>query len=239
MKNTCDKRFRQARRLLDEQRDFEAEQAFSDIILLYPESEGAYGNRGLARMHLGRDEDALADFREVVRLHPDDAMGYARMAEALRNLGRHEEALQMVSVAIEIDPGEPDAHYIRGWLFAMCRQYQLAAEDLAVFVDAFGDESGEAGEVVDLLSLCRTLSEAGVSSSREQELLYESGFSHSIHYNESHESDGLFCPYAHCIRTRPVRGPEALGVCPVTGFECPGHEEQAAHCEEHPPVTEP
>lgn len=234
MKDTCDKRFRQARRLLDEQRDFEAEQAFSDIILLYPESEGAYGNRGLARMHLGRDEDALADFREVVRLHPDDAMGYARMAEALRNLGRHDEALQMATEALDIDPDEPDAHYVRGWLFAMCGQYGLAAEDLSVFVEAVE----EAGEVADLLAVCRSLSEPGICASREQEILSENGFSFRVFFNESHESDGLFCPYAHCIRTRPGRGPEALGVCPVTGFECPGHEEQAAQCEQDPPFTE-
>lgn len=234
MKEACDKRFREARRLLEEQRDFEAEQAFSDIILLYPESEGAYGNRGLARMHLGRDEDALADFREVVRLHPDDAMGYARMAEALRNLGRYEESLRMAVEALEIDPGEPDAHYVRGWLFAMCGQYALAVEDLAVFVE----EMEEAGEVADLLQVCRTLSDPATPRARHEPILAENGFSFRVFYNDAHESEGMFCPYAHCIRAMPGRGPDALGVCPVTGFECPGHEEQAADCEHRAPFAE-
>lgn len=218
-----DSRFERARELLDNELDREAEEAFSAIIELFPELEGAYGNRGLARMHLGRDEDALADFIRVAELDPEDAMAYTRQAEALCNLGRYREALIGLSHALELDPEDEEARYLRGWLFFRCQQYEPAIEDLEYFLARAEDY----GEVEDMLSVCKALA-AGDNDG--DKLLRENGFSHDLSYNDNFEAEDLFCPYAHCVRIFPGRGPQAPDACPVTGFACPGGSTQAAEC---------
>ncbi len=238
----CDLIFEEARQLLEEQRYEDAVQAFSDFITLVPESEGAYGNRGLAHMHLGDDNQAIQDFEMVLRLNQDDAMGYAMLAEALRNQGRWAEALAAAVNAMERDDEVPEAYFVRGWLFARAGQYAPACEDLERFVEQI-DEPGE-GE--DLLDACRTLAEPGAVDDEGQPLddppererfLRELGLSFDFDYNVDYEGDELFCPYAHCIRNMPRRALEAAPACPLTGHECPGGAEQADVCREYPPET--
>ena len=221
-------RFERARELLDNEQDLEAEEAFSELIARRPDWEGAYGNRGLARMHLGRDEEALSDFARVTELDSDDAMAFARKAEALRNLGRYPEALENIGKALELDPDDPDAHYLRGWLFFYCQQYDSAVEDLEHFIR----EAEDYGEVEDMLALCRTLAAAdGPRGEAAEGLLRENGFSLDARENPKYVEEGLFCPYAHCVRLFPARGMQAADACAVTGFACPGGAKQADGCE--------
>lgn len=223
-----DSKFERARELLDNEMDLEAEEAFSELIARCPNWEGAYGNRGLARMHLGRDKEALADFERVIELDPEDAMAYSRHAEALRNLGRYPEALESIARALEIDPEDVDAYYLRGWLFFYCQQYASAVEDLEYFIR----EAEDYGEVEDMLGVCRLLAQADAPRGEAAEkLLRESGFSLDTQRNPGYEEDGLFCPYAHCVRLFPTRGMQAEDACPVTGFACPGGAEQALGCD--------
>jgi len=240
-KDECDLLFEEARQLLDEQHHAQAIEAFTEFIALVPESEGAYGNRGLAYMNFGDDERAIQDFEMVLSLNQDDAMGHAMLGEALKNKGRHEDALQAAVTALDLDEETPEAYYVRGWLFAKAGQYSQAAEDLQRYVDLVE----EPGEIADLLEACQILSrhdpvdEEGypLSDPRDREqYLGEMGLSFDFRYNSEHEEQELFCPYAHCIRNMPRRGPDAPPVCPVTGFECPGGADQAETCRENPPA---
>jgi len=238
MEHLYDTRFEEARQLLDDQRYSEAAKAFSEFIDMCAEAEGAYGNRGLAYINLGEDEQAIEDFRMVVSLNENDAMGYAMMAEACKNLGRHEDALKNAVSAMELDSEEPTAHYIRGWLFAQARQYEYAIEDLNIFVQAMK----EPDEVKDLLEACELLcKDAASGNSRlsntqdRERLLSERGVSFNFSYQEDYAEKDLFCPYAHCIRNMPRRADEAPSVCPVFGFECPGGSDQACVCGEDLP----
>lgn len=228
---SADSRFEVARDLLDNEHDLEAERAFSELIEDYPDWSGAYGNRGLARMHLGRDGLALEDFCRVIELDPEDAMARSRKAEALRNLGRYKEALEAAVEALGLDPEDPDAHYIRGWLFFLYGQYESAAQDLQAYIDGFEDY----GEIEDMLEVCNRLCQTPQPDARECErILRENGFSSDRSYNARFEEDGMFCPYAHCVRMLPGRGPDADDVCAVTGFSCPGGTQQAQGCEFEP-----
>ncbi len=225
---TCgEKQFENARDLLDQQRHGEARDAFTELIALFPEWEGAYGNRGLALMYLGHDRKALEDFKTVIRLNSRDALGHARVGEALRNLEDYDGALRNAARALDLDALQPEAHGLRGWLFARCGQFEPAVEDLEVLA-CLGDE---AGETEDLLDACRALAGNDPEAVADTKgFLASQGLSFNVEYNERYEEEAQFCPYAHCLRTRPVRGPEAATACPVTGYDCPGGSRQAACC---------
>ncbi len=218
-----------------------AVEAFTRCIDDSPESEDAYGNRGVAYLNLGEDELALGDFRKVVALNEDDAMAFAMMSEALKNLGQLEDALHYAAKAIELDPELETAYYVRGWLFMRAGQYALAADDLENFL-LYADSPGE---TEDMLSVCQVLAadnpvddydEPMDNPEAIEQYLCESGFSFDFGYNEEYEELQLFCPYAHCIRNLPSRCDDAVGCCPVFGYECPGGEDQTDICRELPPV---
>ncbi len=238
--DSCDLIFEEARQLLDEQQYAEAIDAFTDFIALVPESEGAYGNRGLAYLSMGEDEKAMDDFKMVISINPEDAMGYAMMAEALRNLGRDEEALEMAVEALTIDDKAAEAYMVRGWLFARAGQYDSAVADLEKYVELVD----EPGEFFDLLEACKCLAADNPCDPEgnplddpeaQEAFLSACGFSFCFEYRGEHEEEGLFCPYAHCIRSMPRRGYNAPITCPIAGFQCPGGPQQVEICCEYPP----
>lgn len=222
--------FEKAYALLDQQRDSEAENVFCQIIEKFPDCGGAYGNRGVARMFLGRDEEALDDFAKVIELMPDDARGYACMAEALRNLGRYEEALGSVARSLSLNPEESNSNYVRGWLFLKCGQFKAAKADFERAVKA----PERNGEVSDMLNVCEDILREDLNSEEAESLLRENGFSSDLNYNENFEADNTFCPFAHCVRMQPLRGPESIDACAATGFSCPGGAQQAVLCVDVP-----
>lgn len=237
MEYACEKKFEDAQRLLVEGRYDEALTAFSECIVLFPELEGGYGNRGVTYLHLGNDEAALEDFQTVIRLNQEDALAYGLMAEALKNLGRDEEALEAAAMAIELDPRQETARFIRGWLFARAEQYAEAVEDLQVAVESLE----EPDEIEEFLNTCQFLASASqrspsFSPAEREAYLADRGFSFRFTYNPNFESEGRFCPYAHCIRNLPRRGWNTPFACPLTSHQCPGGEEQVAICVKHPPV---
>lgn len=239
MDSTGNKRFDAALALLEERRFAEAVDAFSQLVASCPELTGAYGNRGLAYLNLGRDEEARNDFETVLQLDPEDAMGHSMLAELSRFRGSGEETLRHAVEALELDPDEPQANFIRGWLFARAGQYDMAVEDLERFVEV----SGGNDEVQDFLEACRCLAAVDPrdedgnpidTRDKANRFLGRKGWSFDAAENPDFEADGLPCPYAHCIRNQPALSPETPEGCPVFGYACPGHGEQVAWCRDHP-----
>ena len=225
-----DERLESARQCLDDQESTRAIELLDAVIASDPENIEAYDDRGLAYMQLGNDGRAIKDFRRVVALDDEDEAGYTHLAEALRNLGKYDEALTAVAKALELAPEDADAHYVRGWLFFRCGQYQAAIEDL----DSFVNNTDEAGEVVDMLTICRDVAKRHPDEEEVERILRRNGFSADTTRNGDYASEELFCPYAHCVRLQAARGSEANDCCPVTGFACPGGGEQACTCEKKP-----
>ncbi|MCC8189796.1 MAG: tetratricopeptide repeat protein [Planctomycetes bacterium] len=235
-------RFAAALSLLEERRFFEAVDAFSELVALSPDMIGAYGNRGLAYLNLGLDEKARNDFETVLQLDPEDAMGHSMLAEISRYHGHPEDTLRHVAEALALDPDEPQALFVRGWLFARAGQFDMAAEDLERFVELSGDRENQ--DILDFYEACDVLAgddprdengECLNTPDRIDAFLGMRGWSFDASANPEYEAQGLPCPYGHCIRNRPPLSPETPGGCPVFGYSCPGREEQVAWCRQHPP----
>ncbi len=240
-----DERFAEALNLLEERRFPEAIDAFTELVALAPDMTGAYGNRGLAYLNLGLEEKAKSDFLTVLQLDPGDAMGHSMLAELSRFHGTPEETLAHVAEALDLADDEPQAYFIRGWLFARAGQYGMAAEDLERFMELTKDRDN--ADVEDLYLVCRTLAEEDprdedgepVDTAEKAEALFRSrGWSFDCRPNPDFEEERQPCRYGHCIRNRPPLSAGAAGGCPVFEYSCPGGSEQAAWCREHPPFTE-
>lgn len=240
-----DKRFADALALLEERRFFEAVDAFSELVALSPDMTGAYGNRGLAYLNLGLEDQARSDFETVLQLDPGDPMGHSMLAEIARFHGSLEECLSHVAQAIEMDPSEPQAYFIRGWLFARAGQYDMAAEDLKRHLELVEDRTNT--DVGDFHEACRALAsddprdEAGNpldTKEKRSAFLGVRGWSFDFAENRDFGQDGLPCAYAHCIRNRPPLALETDEGCPVFGYSCPGGAEQVAWCGDHPPILD-
>ncbi len=239
MESEGNKLFEDALSLLEERRFFEAVDAFSRLVALSPDMTGAYGNRGLAYLNLGLDDEARTDFETVLQLDPDDAMGHSMLAEVGRFYDAPETTLAHVAEALELNPDEAQAHFIRGWLFARAGQFDMAVEDLTRFLEL----AGENDDIRDFLEACEILASdqppdtGGKCMSRADwadEVLGLRGWSFNPAENPYWEEQGLPCAFAHCIRNRPPLAPEAPGGCPVFGYSCPGMQEQVSWCREHP-----
>ncbi len=238
-----DKRFEAALALLEERRFMEAVDAFSELVALSPDMTGAYGNRGLAYLNLGRDEEAKSDFETVLQLDPEDAMGHSMLAEICRFHGDLRQTLRHVSEALDIAPDEPQAYFIRGWLFARAGQYDMAVEDLDRHLQL--TDINEHGEVREFAEACRVLAgddprdeNGGELRGREVVNAYLGRFGWSFDYaaNPDYYEQDLPCLYAHCIRNRAPLSSETAEGCPAFGYSCPGGAEQVAWCREHPPL---
>lgn len=245
MEETGNRRFEAALALLEERRYYEAVDAFSELVALSPDMTGAYGNRGLAYLNLGLDDAARNDFETVLQLDPGDAMGHSMLAELSRFADVPEETLRHVVEALELNPEEPQAHFIRGWMFARAGQYEMAVDDLERFVELSGDRDNP--EVMDFLDACDVLAgeepmdDTGCrldSREKVEEYLGLRGWSFNASANPYYEAQGLPCPYAHCIRNRPPLSPETPEGCPIFGYSCPGGSDQVTWCREHPPLLD-
>lgn len=238
-----DKRFEAALALLEERRYIEAVDAFSELVALAPDMTGAYGNRGLAYLSLGLEEAARSDFETVLQLDPGDAMGHSMLAEISRFRGIPEETLQHINAAFELDENEPQALFIRGWLFARAGQYEMAALDLGRYLDL--TEERENPDVEDFHEACAFLAEdnpicedtgdAIDTDEKRDEFLGLCGWSFNYDANPNFEEMKLPCRYAHCIRNRSPLAPGTTEGCPIFGYSCPGGSEQVSWCTEHPP----
>lgn len=245
MDDSGDKRFEAALALLEERRFVEAVEAFSDLVAFAPEMTGAYGNRGLAYLNLGLEEEARHDFETVLQLDPGDAMGYSMLAEVTRFHGSPEDSLMHVAQALEINPDEPQALFIRGWLFARAGQYEMAALDLGRHIELTADCDNH--DIQDFRDACAALAGAEPrddsgravdTPDKADAFLGRFGWSFDCRENPEYEEDCLPCPFAHCIRNRPPLSPETRGGCPVFGYSCPGGMDQVGWCREHPPLLD-
>ncbi|MCC8109921.1 MAG: tetratricopeptide repeat protein, partial [Planctomycetes bacterium] len=230
--------------LLEERRFYEAVEAFSDLVALSPDLTGAYGNRGIAYLNLGLEDKARSDFETVLHLDPDDAMSHSMLAEIARFRGEWPDALRHVNAALELAPDEPQAYFVRGWLFAKAGQFVEASDDLDRYLELTGD--GDASLMIEFISACRMLAadepvdddgEAITSREAVERYLGQWGWSFDMTANTDYQADGLPCAFAHCIRNRPPLIPEAEG-CPVFGHSCPGGSDQVAWCRDHPPLLD-
>ena len=108
---------------------------FGIISPLYPE---AFGNRGIALLMLGRDQEALESFLVSTRLWAGQgrsvpprsrAGAYEGLGQAYHHLGQDAPAAAAYNQAIAIDPTDPNAFAGRGDVLATQRLFDEAIAD--------------------------------------------------------------------------------------------------------------
>ena len=116
------------------------------VDLSYAES---HGNRGIALLMLGRDQDALESFQQSVffwnmpqnrsqRMARSRAGAYEGLGQAYLRLGQEAAALESYNQAISIDASDPNAFAGRGDVLASQRLFNEAIADFteAIRLDA-------------------------------------------------------------------------------------------------------
>lgn len=90
---------------------------------------GAYATRALGKLHAEFNwREAEADFRKAVKLDPGDAGVHHGFAHFLLWANRGRESAEECSVALEIDPYDPDLIACKGWHELWAGNYDSAIE---------------------------------------------------------------------------------------------------------------
>ena len=103
--------------------------AFTQVIALAPDGDGAYINRGNSYANLGQHEQAIADFTQAIALDPQDASAYYNRGISYAALGQHEQAIADFTQAAALAPQYPDPYYNRANSYADLGQHQQAVAD--------------------------------------------------------------------------------------------------------------
>jgi tetratricopeptide (TPR) repeat protein len=94
---------------------------YAEAIAIYDELLGSIGAdaelvlwRGVARWHMGRDDEALGDFRRAMDLDPGNIEAYRNSDHILSARKRFDDCVDLWSRYLRVVPGDAEAHYQRG-----------------------------------------------------------------------------------------------------------------------------
>uniref|UniRef100_A0ABM5FAT0 Tetratricopeptide repeat protein 6 isoform X2 n=1 Tax=Pogona vitticeps TaxID=103695 RepID=A0ABM5FAT0_9SAUR len=108
---------------------FEACDAFTAAVRLYPHYADAFYQRGLCRMQL-QQAKCILDFNKTLSVSPKHFQAYLSRAAYYGSKGRFSKAIMNCTEAIKIEPRSVRAYLYRGVLKFYNRTYKEAAEDL-------------------------------------------------------------------------------------------------------------
>jgi tetratricopeptide (TPR) repeat protein len=95
----------------DQGRYEEAARLFANAAVRDPQLGEALVELGIVYEHLGRHEDALEACRRATTVLEDDEPATLCIAVAFFQMGLYAEGIQAFETALEINPGNPRAHY--------------------------------------------------------------------------------------------------------------------------------
>lgn len=94
-----------------------AEREARALLAADPDDADGHVQLALAMRGLGRADEAILALRDAIRLDPTDSV-FARilLGEQYIDQGRHRDAEQVLLEALRLDPGEPEAYRLYGYL---------------------------------------------------------------------------------------------------------------------------
>jgi tetratricopeptide (TPR) repeat protein len=87
---------------------------YTQAILLNPEDEASFNNRGIAHYGQGNLDAALADYNEAIRLNPEYAAAFNNRGNVRAAQGDEEGALEDYREARRLEPDFPEA-FLNFW----------------------------------------------------------------------------------------------------------------------------
>lgn len=107
----------------------EAEQDYTKVIEISPESVNAYFNRGLVYEQMGLYEKSMEDYTKALELRPEDYRLYNARALAYVELGQTEQALADYNQALQLNDKYAPAYFNRGTLYERQKDFANANAD--------------------------------------------------------------------------------------------------------------
>ena len=147
--NLANVRADRAERLVLEQRQEEAADAFARAIDLYGlalvrggDRFEAYLNRAVTYARMGRHEEALEDFQRAIASRPSAIALWVDVASEASRLGRYDAAVAAATRAAAGDPGNANAFFVRGTAYLQAGKPMEAISDLRRAVELAPDLGG-------------------------------------------------------------------------------------------------
>ncbi|HUX93781.1 MAG TPA: tetratricopeptide repeat protein, partial [Ignavibacteriaceae bacterium] len=123
-------------------RDFKsALKDYNSSIVLNPNNEKAYVNRGNTKGELQDYPGAIEDYTKAIELNPKDSNAYLIRGFDFALLGGFDYAIEDFTKVIEIDSTNKDAYYFRGDAFRVVNKYDSALNDFSKIIELYPDES--------------------------------------------------------------------------------------------------
>jgi tetratricopeptide (TPR) repeat protein len=92
----------------------EAEKHYSTALDLNPRMYQAHFSRGLLHFHNNNFEAAVSDFIAAVKIAPTMRGAYVKLGQTWEKLDDKDKALECFTRAVELDPKDPEAHFLLG-----------------------------------------------------------------------------------------------------------------------------
>lgn len=111
-----------------------AYRAYSNVLSNSPQSHEAYYGRGLAALHLGKNEQALFDLSRASEIAPDNVTYLREKGIAQQKNGKPEMALRTLNKVLELKPKDDNALLARGLIYLSQQMKDKAVTDFTTLI---------------------------------------------------------------------------------------------------------
>ncbi len=109
----------------------------------------AYGNRCLAYLQLGDDENAIADCTAAIEIDRDNLEAYLNRGVAYYRAGKNNDAIADFDRVVSEDPNEFRAYYNRGLVYSQLGDLDKAVNDFDRAIATAGDRPFSLSSIYD------------------------------------------------------------------------------------------
>lgn len=107
----------------------EASSIFLSILDEDPEDVIALNAMGIISFVVDNNSDANFYFSKAIDSHPNNTIGYINRSQLYKYQKDYKNAISDITMAINIDPAQPDHYFLRGIMYADQNQWKEATKD--------------------------------------------------------------------------------------------------------------
>ena len=106
-----------------------SETLWTDVLKKYPDTSGAYTNRGHYYRTNHDYQKAIENYNKAIELDKHNYLAFHNRGKAYFDLGKYDEALNDMNEAIRLKPDFAETYSNRGSIFAIRKDYTAAIKD--------------------------------------------------------------------------------------------------------------